>query len=85
MINNVKVAIEKAKTTLRELLELGDVPCTYTQSGQEITGCVIKCDDSLGVDIYLLLRPDVKVRSSTGKEYFILLTSITSIKGLGNL
>ena len=85
MINNVKASVEKAKVTIRHLLASGDIPCTYMQSGREMMGSIIKYEDSTGKDIYLSLRQDIRVRSSTGKDYPILLTSVVSIKGIDEL
>ena len=85
MINNVKLAITKAKETLNDLLLSGDVPCTYMQSGREMMGSIIKYEDQVGNNIYLSLRPDIRVRSSTGKDYAIMITSVVSIKGVNEL
>lgn len=85
MINNVKVSIEKAKKTIRELLVSGDVPCTYMQSGREMMGSIINYNDNMGNDMYASLRPDIRVRSSTGKDYPIMITSVVTIKGIEEL
>lgn len=85
MINNVRASIETAKSTLRDLLINGDIPCTYMQSGREMMGNIINYEDSVGNDMYLSLRPDIRVRSSTGKDYAIMITSVVSIKGLDEL
>jgi hypothetical protein len=85
MINNVRLSTIRAKATLSDLLLSGDVPCTYMQSGREMMGCIINHEDSMGNDIYASLRQDIRVRSSTGKDYPIMLTSVVSIKGLDEL
>ena len=85
MINNVKTSIERAKETLRDLLLSGDIPCTYMQSGREMMGSIINYEDNVGNDMYLSLRPDIRVRSSTGKDYAIMITSVISIKGINEL
>ena len=85
MINNVKSSMEKAKATLRNLLVSGDVPCTYKQSGREMMGYIIDYADVTGNDMYLSLRPDIRVRSSTGKSYPIMITSVISIDGIDEL
>ena len=85
MINNVKDSIIKAKNKLSELLAIGDIPCSYRQSGRAVDGYIIAREDHVGNDIYKSVRPDIRVRSHTGKEYFIMLTSVTSIKGIDEL
>ena len=85
MINNVRLSIIKAKSTLNDLLLSGDVPCTYMQSGREMMGSIISYEDQVGNDIYSSLRPDIRVRSSTGKDYAIMITSVVSIKGIDEL
>jgi len=87
MLNNTKLAIRTAKATLKDLLIIhcDSIPCEYNQSGRVIKGDVIQHIDKAGNDIYDQIRPDVRVRSHTGKEYYILITSIVSIEGLGEL
>tara|TARA_R110002049_G_scaffold289629_1_gene472615 strand:+ start:381 stop:638 length:258 start_codon:yes stop_codon:yes gene_type:complete len=85
MINNVKESMIKAKSRICDLLALGEVPCTYMQSGREMMGSIIDYEDQMGNNIYLSLRPDIRVRSSTGKDYPIMLTSVISIKGIDEL
>lgn len=88
MINVVTIAIEEAKEKIQNLLKYeyyGEVPCKYMQSGKEISGLIILYSDSAGNDIYEQLRPDVRVRSHTGKEYFVLLTNIISVDSLSEL
>lgn len=87
MINKTKVSIEAAKAVLKDLLLINyySVPCKYKQSGRVINGHIINYTDGAGNDLYEQIRPDVRVRSNTGKEYFVLITSIISVDSLGEL
>ena len=88
MKNNVKGAIIKAKERINYLLvfeHYGEIPCKYKQGKHEINGLIIMHNDSQGRNWYENMRADVRVRSSTGKEYFTPISNLLEVEGLDEL
>jgi len=87
MINNVLDATTKAKATIKEhlLVNYYSVGCAFKKNGKAVSGEIIHHKNANGVDTLDTIRPDVMVRSHTGKEYPVLLCNILSIDGLDEI
>ena len=76
MKNNAAIAMVNAKISLDDLIsDNGEVPCTFLHGKHEIKGELLETKDNVN-------SPVVRVRSHTGKEYWILITLLMSIEGV---
>ena len=76
MKNNAAIAMFNAKSTLDGIEPL--TPCTFLHGKYEIKGFILETKQSAN-------SPVVKVRSHTGKEYWILITLLMSINGIDEI
>ena len=76
MINRAALSLFNARNTIFKLLaKSSSVPCTFFHGKYEIKGEIIEIRESDA-------SPAVKIKSHTGKEYWILISLIVSVKGL---
>ena len=88
MLNSMKEATIKTKQIITDILDSADQPiaCTYMKGKHEMKGLLLGYP-KIGGGTWdsNTLRPDIKVRSNTGKEYYVLISNITSIKGVDEI
>lgn len=85
MLNSMREATIKTKQAITDILDKSEKPinCTYMKGKYEMKGVLLGYPKfGGGVSNSNTLRPDIKVMSSTGKEYYVLIANIISIEGI---